>query len=209
MKNIIRMYNLTVKFLKFTLNIEIYEEFIKFLSKLIWRKILFYCKDVNPRKMVYSLLFLSWSPYSGKDNISSHFPSLSLSSGLSKQIVNFSKYPVPSTPQTPLPTWVHSNPCRTPGATLAQTRLPHSIINYTTTHSLTIQLTQIRESKKENKQQEIWRSKSKDLTFVMIGCFSGVQTYQKNILYKREREREKERERERVMGSASVCKNPS
>ena len=34
MKNIIRTYNLTVKFLKFTLNIEIYEEFVEFLSKL-------------------------------------------------------------------------------------------------------------------------------------------------------------------------------
>ena len=41
MKNIIRICNLTVRFSKFTLNIEIYEEFIKFLSKLVWRETLF------------------------------------------------------------------------------------------------------------------------------------------------------------------------
>ena len=42
MKKIIRTCNLTVRFSKFTLNIEIYEEFIEFLSKLVWRKTLFY-----------------------------------------------------------------------------------------------------------------------------------------------------------------------
>ena len=40
--------------------------------------------------------------------------------------------------------------------------------------------------------------------------FLWVQTYQKNILYKRKREREREREieieRKRLMGSASMCK---
>ena len=55
MKNIIKTCNLTVKFSKFTFNIEIYEEFveflfklieiyeefIKFLFKLIWRETLF------------------------------------------------------------------------------------------------------------------------------------------------------------------------
>ena len=52
----------------------------------------------------------------------------------------------------------------------------------------------------ENKEQDIWRSKSKDLTFDMTGCFSGVQTYQKNILYKKKlRERQIEMERKRVM----------
>ena len=35
MKNIIRTFNLTVTFSKFTLNIEIYEEFVEFLSKLV------------------------------------------------------------------------------------------------------------------------------------------------------------------------------
>ena len=37
MKNIIRIYNLTVRFSKFTLNIEIYKEFVEFVR----RKILF------------------------------------------------------------------------------------------------------------------------------------------------------------------------
>ena len=41
MKNIIRIYNLTVRFSKFTLNIEIYEEFVEFLSKLVWIETLF------------------------------------------------------------------------------------------------------------------------------------------------------------------------
>ena len=35
MKNIIRICNLTVTFSKFTLNIEIYEEFVEFLFKLV------------------------------------------------------------------------------------------------------------------------------------------------------------------------------
>ena len=38
MKTIIRTCNLTVRFSKSTLNIEIYEEFVKFLSKLVWRE---------------------------------------------------------------------------------------------------------------------------------------------------------------------------
>ena len=42
MKNIIKTYNLTVRFSKFTLNIEIYEKFIEFLFKLVWRKTLFF-----------------------------------------------------------------------------------------------------------------------------------------------------------------------
>ena len=39
--NIIRTYNLMVRFSKFTLNIEIYEKFVEFLFKLVWRKTLF------------------------------------------------------------------------------------------------------------------------------------------------------------------------
>ena len=42
MKNIVRSCNLTVRFSKFTLNIEIYEEFVEFLSKLVWRETLFF-----------------------------------------------------------------------------------------------------------------------------------------------------------------------
>ena len=34
-KDMIRIYNITVRFLKFTLNIKIYKEFEKFLSKLV------------------------------------------------------------------------------------------------------------------------------------------------------------------------------
>ena len=44
MKDIIRTYNLMVRFSKFTLNIEIYEKFVKFLFKLIWRETLFLFK---------------------------------------------------------------------------------------------------------------------------------------------------------------------
>ena len=40
-KNIIKTYNLMVRFSKFTLNIEIYEKFVEFLFKLVWRKTLF------------------------------------------------------------------------------------------------------------------------------------------------------------------------
>ena len=38
-----------VRFSKFTLNIEIYEEFVEFFSKLVWRKTLFFYRtsDVN------------------------------------------------------------------------------------------------------------------------------------------------------------------
>ena len=42
MKDVIRTCNLTVRFSKFTLNINIYAGFIKFLSKLIWRETLFH-----------------------------------------------------------------------------------------------------------------------------------------------------------------------
>ena len=41
MKNIITIYNLTVRFSKFILNIEIYEEFVDFLYKLVWKETLF------------------------------------------------------------------------------------------------------------------------------------------------------------------------
>ena len=37
----IKTYNSTVRFSKFTLNVKIYEEFERFFSKLIWRKTLF------------------------------------------------------------------------------------------------------------------------------------------------------------------------
>ena len=33
--------NLTARFSKFTLNIEIYKEFVEFLSKLVWKETLF------------------------------------------------------------------------------------------------------------------------------------------------------------------------
>ena len=46
MTNIIRTCNLTVRFLKFTLNIKIYKEFVEFLSKLVWRKTVFFLKYV-------------------------------------------------------------------------------------------------------------------------------------------------------------------
>ena len=42
MKDIIRTCNLTVKLLKFTLNIKIYEEFERFFFKIVWRKTLFF-----------------------------------------------------------------------------------------------------------------------------------------------------------------------
>jgi len=44
MKNIISTCNLTVRFSKITLNIEIYEEFIEFLFKLVWRETLLILK---------------------------------------------------------------------------------------------------------------------------------------------------------------------
>ena len=40
-KNIIKLYNRTVRFSKFTLSIEIYEMFVEFFSKLVWRETLF------------------------------------------------------------------------------------------------------------------------------------------------------------------------
>ena len=49
MKNIIRTCNLSVRFSKFTFNIEIYEEFVEFLSKLFWRETLF-----NPHPSSFS-----------------------------------------------------------------------------------------------------------------------------------------------------------
>ena len=53
----------------------------------------------------------------------------------------------------------------------------------------------------------MWRSKSKDLTFDMIGCFCGCKRIRKIFYIKeREREREIEMERKRLMGSASMCK---
>ena len=43
--DVTRTCNLTVRFSKFTLNINIYDEFVGFLSKLVWRE---------------TLLFLDW-----------------------------------------------------------------------------------------------------------------------------------------------------
>ena len=40
-KDVIRTYNLTVRFSKFTFNTKIYDEFVGFLSKLVWRETLF------------------------------------------------------------------------------------------------------------------------------------------------------------------------
>ena len=77
-------------------------------------------QNVNSKEMVSSFLLLLWYPYKGKNYASSHLSSLPLSSCLSKRNVNFSKDLGPFTPQTPLPTWVHSNLCRNPGAILAQ-----------------------------------------------------------------------------------------
>ena len=45
--DVIRTCNITVRFSKFTLNIKIYDEFIRFLSKLVWREILFFYKLVQ------------------------------------------------------------------------------------------------------------------------------------------------------------------
>ena len=39
-----------VRFLKFTLNINIYKEFVKFLSKLIYREILFIVEGCGPKE---------------------------------------------------------------------------------------------------------------------------------------------------------------
>ena len=39
-KDIIRICNPMVRFLKFTFNIKIYEEFVGFLYKLVWRETL-------------------------------------------------------------------------------------------------------------------------------------------------------------------------
>ena len=41
MKNIIRICNIMVRFSKSILNIKIYEKFVKFLSKLVWKETLF------------------------------------------------------------------------------------------------------------------------------------------------------------------------
>ena len=53
MKNIIRICNLMVRFSKFTFNMEIYEKFVEFFSKLVWRKTLF------TQKTLLSPIFLS------------------------------------------------------------------------------------------------------------------------------------------------------
>ena len=42
MNDIIRTCNPTVRFSKFTFNIKIYEEFVRFLSKLVWREPFFF-----------------------------------------------------------------------------------------------------------------------------------------------------------------------
>ena len=67
MKNIIRICNLIVRFSKFTFNMEIYEKFVEFFSKLIWRKTLFAQKTllssleknfVHPKNPTLSYFFI-------------------------------------------------------------------------------------------------------------------------------------------------------
>ena len=55
MKDIIKTCNLTVKLLKFTLNIKIYEEFERFFFKIVWRKTLFLLKHQNDQAMWLAL----------------------------------------------------------------------------------------------------------------------------------------------------------
>ena len=56
-KNIITTCNLTVRFSKFTFNIKIYEEFVKLLSKLVWRETLFFTKS-SPCIDMWTLVWL-------------------------------------------------------------------------------------------------------------------------------------------------------
>ena len=44
-----------VRFSKFTLNIEIYEEFVKFFSKLVWRETLFFYLYILGEPFAYVL----------------------------------------------------------------------------------------------------------------------------------------------------------
>ena len=44
MKNIIRTCNPTIRFSRFTINIKIFEEFVEFLFKQVWRETLFIIK---------------------------------------------------------------------------------------------------------------------------------------------------------------------
>ena len=58
LKDVIITYNLMVRFLKFTLNIKIYDEFVEFLSKPVWRETLFtlkllYLHALSPTKGWY------------------------------------------------------------------------------------------------------------------------------------------------------------
>ena len=54
MKNIIKTCNLMDRFSKFTFNMEIYEKFVEFFSKLIWRKTLFTQKTLlSPIFFIY------------------------------------------------------------------------------------------------------------------------------------------------------------
>ena len=57
MKNIIRICNLTVRFLKFTLNIKIYEKFVEFLFKLLRIEILYHC-------VTHHEFFFFWGEFS-------------------------------------------------------------------------------------------------------------------------------------------------
>ena len=62
MKDVIRICNLRVRFLKFTLNIKKYDEFVGFFSKLVWREILFvlkllYLHALSPTKGWY---YIGW-----------------------------------------------------------------------------------------------------------------------------------------------------
>ena len=51
MKDIIRIFNSIVKFSKFILNIKIYEEFKRFISKLVWRNFVFRNRNEKTGKL--------------------------------------------------------------------------------------------------------------------------------------------------------------
>ena len=60
-KDVIRTYNLTVRFSKSTINIKIFDEFVGFLSKLVWRETLFLFYQSNSR-MALDLRFKEIKP---------------------------------------------------------------------------------------------------------------------------------------------------